>query len=62
MKNGRKTARKEKRARRNGAKIDSNGRRDRATFSQHVFARMPKRRVSQIVRERDRFGEIFIQT
>jgi PAS domain S-box-containing protein len=30
MKNGRKTARKEKRARRNGARIDSNGRRDRA--------------------------------
>jgi len=31
MKNGRKTARKEKRARRNGARIDSNGRRDRAS-------------------------------
>jgi len=31
MKNGRKTARKEKRARRNGARIGSNGRRDRAS-------------------------------
>src|ERR1043166_8228449 len=31
MKNGRKTARKEKRERRNGARIDSNGRRDRAS-------------------------------
>jgi PAS domain S-box-containing protein len=31
MKNGRKTTRKEKKERRNGAKIDSNGRRDRAS-------------------------------
>jgi PAS domain S-box-containing protein len=31
MKNGRKTARKEKRERRNGARIDSNGRRNRAS-------------------------------
>ena len=30
-------------------------------FSQHLFARMSKGRVSQIVRERDRFREIFIQ-
>src|ERR1044071_1853430 len=30
-------------------------------FSQHLFARMSERRVSQIVREGDRFGEIFIQ-
>ena len=30
-------------------------------FSQHLFARMSKRRVSQIVREGDRFSEIFIQ-
>ena len=30
-------------------------------FSQHLFARMSKRRVSQIVRESDRFREIFIQ-
>ena len=31
-------------------------------FSQHLFTRMSKRRVSQIMRESDRFGEIFIQT
>jgi hypothetical protein len=30
-------------------------------LGQHLFARMSKGRVSQIVRERDRFREIFIQ-
>ena len=30
-------------------------------FSQHLFARMSKRRVSQIVRKRDRFRQIFIK-
>ena len=30
-------------------------------FGQHLLARVPKRRVPQIVRERDRFGEIFVQ-
>src|SRR5581483_165025 len=30
-------------------------------FGQHLFARMPKRRVPQIVRESDCFREIFIQ-
>ncbi len=31
-------------------------------FGQHLFTRMSKGRMSQIMRESDRFGEIFIQT
>jgi hypothetical protein len=30
-------------------------------FGQHLFARMSKRRVPQVVCESDRFGAIFIQ-
>src|ERR1043166_9196552 len=37
MKNGRKTARKDNGASRNGAKVDSNGRRDRTSSGRRVY-------------------------
>jgi PAS domain S-box-containing protein len=37
MKNGRKVARKERRAKRNGAKVNSNGRRDRASSARGLY-------------------------
>src|SRR4051794_15105620 len=30
-------------------------------FRQHLLARMPERRMTEIVRERNRFGEVFIK-
>src|ERR1043166_9434671 len=47
MKNGRKTARKEKRERRNGARIDSNGRRDRASSVRGL--RQPKTKLESAI-------------
>jgi PAS domain S-box-containing protein len=47
MKNGRKTARKEKRARRNSAKIDSNGRRDRASSARGLH--QPKTQLETVI-------------
>jgi PAS domain S-box-containing protein len=54
MKNGRKTARKEKRARRNGAKIDSNGRRDRASSVRGL--RQPKSELESAIQ---RFVDLY---
>ena len=54
MKNGKRPARKEKRAGRHGARIDSNGRRDRASFARGLY--QPKTELESAIQ---RFVELY---